>query len=143
MRRTVLATLLLGGMTTMAAAQATSGQATTEVVRDADTGQIRTIVYDKELTKEFEINRQIVDRVQAAFGETAVYDNGQDLPAGLDDALEPGNKLPEDIDTKEPPAELGDLPTLGTGTHWVAAGEHLVEVTPDNTIVMVVYDALP
>ncbi len=138
MKRTLLAMLLLGGATTIAAAQAT-----TEVVRDADTGQIKTIVYDKELTKEFEVNREIVDRVEAAFGKTAVYDNGQDLPAGLDDALEPGNKLPEGVDVKDPPAELGDLPTLGTGTHWVAAGEHLVEVTPDNTIVMVVYDALP
>jgi hypothetical protein len=130
----------------MAAGQATTGQSgevTTEVVRDSDTGQIRTIVYDKELTKEFEVSREIVDRVESAFGKTAVYDNGQDLPAGLDQALTPGNKLPATIEVKDPPAELGDLPTLGEGTHWVAAGEHLVEIEPDNTIVMVVYDALP
>jgi hypothetical protein len=138
MKRTVLAVLLLGATTTMAA-----GQVTTEVVRDADTGDIKTIVYDKELTKEFEVSREIVDRVESTFGKTAVYDNGQDLPAGLDQALTPGNTLPASVSVQEPPAELGDLPTLGEGTHWVAAGEHLVEVTPDNTIVMVVYDALP
>jgi hypothetical protein len=111
-------------------------------VTDADTGQTVTVVYDKALSQEFEISREIVDRVKAEFGETAVYDNGQDLPAGLDGALVPGNTLPEGV-AGEVPAELGDLPTLGEGTHWVAAGEHLVEVTPDNTIVMVVYDALP
>lgn len=142
MKRTMLAVLLLGTTTSFAPTLA-GAQATNEVIRDADTGEIRTIIYDKELTREFEINREIVDRVQAAFGETAVYDNGQDLPAGLDAALAPGNKLPEGVNVEEPPAELGDLPTLGEGTHWVAAGEHLVEVTPDNTIVMIVYDALP
>jgi hypothetical protein len=138
MKRSVLAALFLGAATTMAAGQ----QATTTVVTDAETGQTVTVVYDRALTEEFEINRQIVDRVKAEFGESAVYDNGQDLPAGIDAALVPGNKLPEGV-AGEVPAELGDLPTLGEGTHWVAAGEHVVEVTPDNTIVMVVYDALP
>jgi hypothetical protein len=138
MKRTILAALFLGATTTMAAGQA----ATTTVVTDAETGQPVTVVYDKALSEEFEVNREIVDRVKEKFGESAVYDNGQDLPAGLDAALVPGNTLPEGI-AGEVPAELGDLPTLGEGTHWVAAGEHLVEVTPENTIVMVVYDALP
>jgi hypothetical protein len=138
MKRTVLAVLLLGATTTMAA-----GQATTEVVRDADTGEVITVVYDKQLSKEFEISREIVDRVEAEFGNSAIYDNGQDLPPNVDETLMPGNTLPASVSVQEPPAELGDLPTLGEGTHWVAAGEHLVEVTPENTIVMVVYDALP
>jgi hypothetical protein len=138
MKRTVLAMLLLGATTGMAA-----GQATTKVVTDADTGRTITVVYDKELSREFEISREIVDRVEAEFGKTAVYDNGQDLPPTVDAALVPGNTLPAGAEVTQPPAALGDLPTLGEGTHWVAAGEHLVEVTPDNTIVMVVYDALP
>ena len=138
MKRTILAALLVAGTGAVAAAQS----ATTTVVTDAETGKTVTVVYDKTLSEEFEINREIVERVKAEFGESAVYDNGQDLPAGLDEALVPGNTLPEGV-AGEVPAELGDLPTLGEGTHWVAAGEHLVEVTPDNTIVMVVYDALP
>ena len=138
MRRNLLAALFLGASSTLAFGQA----ATTTVVTDAETGQPVTIVYDKALSEEFEINREIVERVKAEFGDSAVYDNGQDLPAGLDAALVPGSTLPDGV-TGEVPAELGDLPTLGDGTHWVTAGEHLVEVTPDNTIVMVVYDALP
>lgn len=138
MNRTLLAALFLGATTTLAAGQS----ATTSVVTDAETGEPVTVVYDKALSEEFEISREIVDRVKSEFGQAAVYDNGQQLPEGIDAALVPGNKLPEGV-AGDVPAELGDLPTLGEGTHWVAAGEHLVEVTDDNTIVMVVYDALP
>ena len=139
MQRTLVAALFLGATSTLAFGQA----APTTVVTDADTGRPVTVVYDKALSEEFEIKREIVDRVKEEFGENAVFDAGQDLPEGLDAALIPGSPMPEDVETSEVPSELSDLPTLGEGTHWVAAGEHLVEVTPDNTIVMVVYDALP
>lgn len=142
MTRSILAALFIGASTALMATLAAGQAATTTVVTDADTGQTVTVVFDKSLSEEFEINREIVERVKAEFGESAVYDNGQDLPAGLDAALVPGNTLPEDV-AGEVPAGLGDLPTLGEGSRWVSAGEHLVEVTPDNTIVMVVYDALP
>ena len=138
MRRTIFAALFLGATTTLAVGQS----ATTTVVTDAETGQTVTVVYDKALSEEFEVNREIVDRVKAEFGESAVYDNGQDLPAGLDEALVPGNTLPGGV-AGEVPAELGDLPTLADNSEWVASGNHLVEVASDGTIVMVVYNALP
>jgi hypothetical protein len=139
MNRTILAALLVGASTTIAAGQA----ATTTVVTDAESGRPVTVVYDKALSDEFEIKREIVERVKEEFGENAVFDAGQDLPEGLEAALVPGSPMPEEVEVGEVPSELSDLPTLGEGTRWVAAGEHLVEVTPDNTIVMIVYDALP
>jgi hypothetical protein len=111
-------------------------------VTELDTGKV-TIVYDKALSEEFAVSRDIVDRVKAEFGEHAVYDNGQDLPQGMDGSIAPGAMLPESVEVGEVPEQLGDLPTLAEGSHWVTVGEHLVEVTPDNTVVMVVYDALP
>jgi hypothetical protein len=139
MNRTLLAALFLGAMSSLAFGQA----ATTTVVTDADSGRPVTVVYDKALSEEFEIKREIVDRVKEKFGENAVFDAGQDLPEGLEAALLPGSPMPEEVEVGEVPPELSDLPTLGEGTRWVSAGEHLVEVTDDNTIVMIVYDALP
>lgn len=141
MRRIVCAGLLAGVAGT-AAAQATAPAVPEQVVTDLDTGNV-TVIYDETLSEEFNVSRAIIDRVQAEFGEHAVYDNGDDLPDGIDQALVPGNTLPEDTPVAEVPEKLGDLPTLGEGTRWIAAGEHLVEVTPDNVIVMVLYDALP
>ena len=142
MFRTLLpASLLVGTMTGLAVAQ-TAPPAPEASVTDLDTGQV-TVVYDESLTKEFEVSRDILDRIQTEFGEHAVYDNGQQLPEGVNDAIAPGNMLPDSVETSAVPSRLGDLPTLGQGTHWVAVGEHMVEVTPDNRIVMVLYDALP
>ena len=144
--RTLASALLLAAATGVAGAQTTppvpGTDAAKEAVTNLGTGNV-TIVYDKALSDEFEVSRDIVERVQAEFGEHAVYDNGQDLPEGIDAQLAPGNPLPEGVEVGDVPEQLGDLPTLGEGTRWVAVGEHLVEVTPDNTIVMVVYDALP
>ena len=147
MRYAVLVALLLGAAPAAALAQTaaspdpTKDAAKAEVI-ELDTGKV-TIVYDKALSEEFEIDREIVDRVQAEFGEHAVYDNGQDLPEGIEDSIVPGSVLPETAEVQDVPEQLGDLPTLADGSHWIAVGEHLVEVTPDNTVVMVVYDALP
>lgn len=141
MKRTLIAALLVGAATGIAAGQTTAPPVELGTVTDLGTGKV-TVVYDEALTKEFEISREIIDRIQAEFGESAVYDNGQDLPDSIDAALEPGNMLPEDIEVSAVPDKLGDLPTLGEG-RWVAVGDHLVEVSPDNRIVMVLYDALP
>jgi hypothetical protein len=138
MKRTIVAALLLGAGTNLAL-----GQAMTGVVKDADTDRPVTVIYDKALSEEFEIKREIVERVKEEFGENAVFDAGQGLPEGLKAALVPGSSLPDDVETGDVPSELSDLPTLGEGTRWVTAGEHLVEVTDDNSIVMIVYDALP
>ena len=147
MRYAVLVALLLGAAPAAALAQTAASPDPTKdaakaEVTELDTGKV-TIVYDKALSEEFEIDREIVDRVQAEFGEHAVYDNGQDLPEGIEDSIVPGSVLPETAEVQDVPEQLGDLPTLADGSHWIAVGEHLVEVTPDNTVVMVVYDALP
>src|SRR5690606_4776014 len=120
----------------------TTPPAQTGEITDLRSGDV-TVVYDQELTGEFEVSREIIDRIQSEFGEHAVYDNGQQLPEGIDAAIAPGNMLPEEAGAGPVPERLGDLPTLGEGTRWVSVGEHLVEVTPDNRIVMVLYDALP
>jgi hypothetical protein len=124
MRRIVLAALFAGAATTLAAA---------DVV----------VVYDVALGEQFEIKREIVDRVQQEFGEHAVYESTEELPASIAAEIAPGEPLPADAPVEDVPQKLGDLPTLGEGTHWVAVGNHLVEVTDDNTVVMVVYEALP
>ena len=143
MKHPLGAALLLGAATAIGSTTAFGQAAPTAEVTDADTGRLVTVVYDKALSEEFEVKREIVERVKEEFGENAVFDAGQDLPQGLEAALVPGSPMPEDVKVGEVPPELGDLPTLGEGTRWVTAGEHLVEVTPDNRIVMIVYDALP
>jgi hypothetical protein len=136
MKRTIIAALLLGAGTAFAAAADTAAT-------DIEAGKA-TIVYDASLAEKFEIKREIVDEAQAAFGEAAAYETPQELPTSVNAEIVPGNALPEGAATGEVPAELGDLPTLADeGSHWVAAGNHLVEVTDDNMIVMVVYNALP
>jgi hypothetical protein len=135
MKRTLLAALLLGAATSYAAADTASA--------DIDSGKA-VILYDATMAEKFEIKRVIVDRAQEAWGEYAAYETPQDLPDTVNAEIVPGNMLPEGTPTQEVPAELGDLPTLADeGTHWVASGNHLIEVTDDNMIVMVVYNALP
>ncbi len=135
MKRTLLAALFLGAATSFAVADMAAS--------DIEAGKA-TIVYDATMAEKFEIKREIVDEAQAAFGEAAAYETPQELPAAVNAEIVPGNTLPEGAATGEVPAELGDLPTLADeGSHWVAAGNHLVEVTDDNMIVMVVYNALP
>ena len=135
MKRTLLAALLLGAATSYAAADTASA--------DIDSGKA-VILYDATMAEKFEIKRVIVDRAQEAWGEYAAYETPQYLPDTVTAENVPGNMLPEGTPTQEVPAELGDLPTLADeGTHWVASGNHLIEVTDDNMIVMVVYNALP
>jgi hypothetical protein len=136
MKRTLLAALFLGAATSFtAAADIAAG--------DIEAGKA-TIVYDASLAEKFEVKREIVEEAQAAFGEAAAYETPQDLPETVNAEIVPGKTLPEGAQTGDVPAELGNLPTLADeGSHWVAAGNHLVEVTDDNTIVMVVYNALP
>ena len=143
MNRPVLVALLLGVATTVV-----FGQTATPVVTDADTGRPVTgvpvtVVYDRSLSEEFEAKREIVGRVKEEFGKNVVFDAGQELPEGLEAALLPGSPMPPEVNVGDVPPELGDLPKLGEGTRWVTAGEHLVEVTPENRIVMIIYDALP
>ena len=141
MKRTGLAALLVGAATTIAAAQSTT-PAPKEVVTDLNTGEV-TVVYDETLTEEFEVNRAIVERVQAEFGEYAAYESTDELPPAINSEIVPGEMLPEGAPVEPVPAALSDLPTLGEGTRWMQTGNHLVEVADDNRIVMVVYDALP
>ncbi len=72
MKRTILAALLVGAATSFAAAADTAAT-------DIESGKA-TIVYDGSLADEFKIKREIVDRAQEAFGESAAYETPQDLP---------------------------------------------------------------
>ncbi len=137
MKRTIIAALLLGASTTFAAAADTAAT-------DIEAGKA-TIVYDATLAEKFEIKREIVDRAQEVWGEYAAYETPQELPTTVNAEIVPGMPLPEGAPTNEVPAELGDLPTLADeGSHWIASGNHLIEVMDDdNMIVMVVYNALP
>lgn len=102
------------------------------------------VVHDEELAEQFEVERQIVEMSQEAYGPTAVYDNGQQIPRSLDEQLVPRQALPAAAPVAEIPVELaGRLPQTEPDTQWVRIGEHLLEVRPDRTIVMGVYDVLP
>ena len=102
------------------------------------------VVYDKKLGDEFAAERQIVEMAQQAYGESAVYDTGNELPEALDAALRPGAMLPDSPAIGEVPTELaGRLPHTQAGTQWVKAGNHLIEVANDGRIVMTVYEVLP
>jgi len=104
----------------------------------------RIIVYDASLGDKFAAKRDIVDLVTDADGPAAVYDTGQELPEGFDQTIVPRTSLAADA-VKEPvPAPLaGKLPHTELGTEWAMVGNHLVELTDDDRIVMVVYDVLP
>ena len=96
------------------------------------------------LDKQFAAEREVVDLAAAIYGPTAVYDNGQQLPASIEAALVAGNPLPAAAPIAEVPREMaGRLPHTEPSTTWVRVSEHLLEVRPDNTIVMGVYDVLP
>jgi len=137
------ASLLVAGGGGLATAQTETAEPTPEaVITDLNSGET-VVVFDPALSEKFKIEREVVDEVAAKFGKAAVFSSGKNLPEGLDASIVPGNTLPESADVKDVPESLRDLPTSAPGTHWVAIGEHLVEVTPDNEIVMVVYDALP
>lgn len=136
MKRTILAALLLGTATSVGFAQSAA--------TDIQDGKA-VILYDATLDEKFAIKREIVDRAQDAWGEYAAYETPQDLPDSVNAEIVPGMMLLENAPMKDVPAELGDLPTLSDkGSHWIATGNHLVEVLEDGqTIVMVVYNALP
>lgn len=142
--RLLTAVFLAGAMTGFGIAQAAevAEPVPEAVITDLDSGET-VVVFDPVLAEEFMIEREIIDEVAAKFGKSAVFANGEELPAGLDAEIAPGNILPDTSEVKPVPESLRDLPTSAPETHWVAIGEHLVEVTPDNRIVMVVYDALP
>ena len=103
-----------------------------------------TIVYDADLGGEFAAKREIVELVKDSYGPNAVYDNTQAIPESVVAELMPGETLPAGVETEAVPAALdGRLPNTEPETSWVKVGEHLLEVRPDNTIVMGVYDVLP
>jgi hypothetical protein len=102
------------------------------------------IVYDTELGERFRIKKAVVETVTEMYGQTAVYDTGQDLPQEFDRALTPGTKLPGEIDTRPVPEALrGKLPLSEMDTRWAAVGDHLVELRPDGSVAMTIYHVLP
>ena len=102
------------------------------------------VVYDKDLKEEFAAKRDIVEMVKQKYGQTAVYESGQQIPARIESNLVPGQMLPEGATTSAVPADLeGNLPNTEPGTSWVRVGEHLLELKPDGMIVMGVYEVLP
>ncbi|HET7410813.1 MAG TPA: hypothetical protein VFJ13_11495 [Paracoccaceae bacterium] len=127
MRHMILAALLVAGGSTAAMAQDAS----------------LTLVYDAAPGEKFEIKRDIVDQVQAIWGETAAYESSEALPAGIENEIAPGEQMPANAPVEPVPAALDDLPKLLDDSRWVKSGNHLVELTPDNTVAMVVYEALP
>ncbi len=73
-----------------------------------------------------------------------MYDDGQQIPTSIDKNLLPRQTLPAAAPTTDVPEALaGRLPHTEEGTYWTKIGEHLIEVRPDQTIVMGVYDVLP
>lgn len=136
MKRMILAALALGATTTVAGAQATP------VGEGLEPGQ-RSIIYDETLSDKFAIKREIVDQVQAIWGETAAYASGDELPEGLTEEIVSGEPMPDAAPVEPVPTALIDLPKLLDDSRWVKSGNHLVELAPDNTVVMVVYDVLP
>lgn len=129
MKRAILAALVLGATPALAMAQATVSE--------------RTLVYDQQLGERFDIKREIVDQVQAIWGETAAYETGQELPTSVNTEIVPGKAMPEGAPVEPVPAALDDLPKLVDDSRWVKSGTHLIELKPDNTIAMVVYNVLP
>lgn len=102
-----------------------------------------TGTFDTTLGRKFTLEREIVDRAASVYGKSATFASGDNLPSSIDRQIVAGDMLPPRAPTKPVPSALGDLPTLDQGDHWVAAGEHLIEVAPDNRIAMVIYDVLP
>jgi hypothetical protein len=138
MKRTILAAALVMGATT-----AMSSAADLTAAQSIEAGT-PTFYYDATLGEKFEVKREIVDRAQALWGEYPAYETPQELPDTVNAEIVPGQQLPADAPTAEVPEAMGDLPTLADGgSHWVASGNHLIEVADDNTVVMVVYNALP
>ena len=102
------------------------------------------IGYDSELAEQFAAERMIVDLVIDHYGPTAVFDTGDPLPQSVNELIVPRNPMPAGAPVEPVPSTLaGDLPHTEDGTRWAKVGKHLVEMAPDDTIVMVVYDVLP
>ena len=102
------------------------------------------IVYDTDLGEEFEVKREVVDVAKEIYGETTVYDSGQQIPESVARELVAGEMLPEGAEPTAVPEELaGRLPHTEPNTNWVQLGEHLLELRPDGTVVMGIYDVLP
>lgn len=99
------------------------------------------VIFDPVATEKFEVKRDVVDAVQQTYSDAVVYEDPDEIPAALQDEIKPGETLPSHA--MEPlPEALGELETYGENSRWVRVGNHLVEVGPNNRIVMVVYDAL-
>ena len=102
------------------------------------------IVYDTDLGEEFEVKREVVEVAKDVYGETAVYDSGQQIPESVARDLVAGEPLPEGAEPTAVPEELaGRLPHTEPNTNWVQLGEHLLELRPDGTVVMGIYDVRP
>ncbi len=101
------------------------------------------IVYDSDLGDTFEVKREVVELAKDLYGETAVQDSGQQIPESVATELAAGRMLPEGAETTAVPEELaGRLPHTEPDTNWVQLGEHLLELRPDGTVVMGIYDVL-
>lgn len=102
------------------------------------------IIYDTDLGQEFEVKREVVDVAKEIYGEAAVQDSGQQIPESVARELVAGQMLPEGAEPTAVPEELaGRLPHTEPNTNWVQLGEHLLELRPDGTVVMGIYDVLP
>jgi hypothetical protein len=80
--------------------------------------------------------------VQSVHGEDAVEASGGGADPKVVDQLAAGEPLPEAAETSDISAELAPkLPDWAAD--WVALGEHLVALSPDDRVMAVYYDMLP
>ncbi len=100
-----------------------------------------TVVQHKALTANFQVSCETIEHSKSGFGHSAVHGTGQYLPKGWMPPSSP-HTLRDDAKVSAAPEMLGNLPTLAEG-RWVAIGERLVKICPDNSVAIVLDDALP
>ncbi|MEM6356225.1 MAG: hypothetical protein AAF844_11175 [Pseudomonadota bacterium] len=91
---------------------------------------------------DFDVKRGIVETVERLYGRAAVFSDPNPLPAGVEEALVEGERMPAAAPIDAVPEKLMDELPVIENARWVRVGDHIVAVDDLDIVRVAVYDVL-
>ncbi|MEL6576036.1 MAG: hypothetical protein AAFQ81_09110 [Pseudomonadota bacterium] len=101
-----------------------------------------TVTIHDQSRADFDVKRGIVETVERLYGRAVVFSDPNPLPAGVEEGLVEGERLPAAAPIDPVPGKLMDALPVIDNARWVRIGDHIVAVDDLDIVRLAIYDVL-
>ncbi|MEL6482060.1 MAG: hypothetical protein AAFQ75_11460, partial [Pseudomonadota bacterium] len=87
-----------------------------------------TVTIHDQSRADFDVKRGIVETVERLYGRAVIFSDPNPLPAGVEEGLVEGERLPATAPIDPVPGKLMDALPVIDNARWVRIGDHIVAV---------------